>query len=162
MQFAKDMKFNIKGFSESELSKLGELIPASYTDLKNASQRAEEIIPIINALTALYKIFESTVLEHPEVKSLINQDKPFMDHALLTQTDLGQDDKTFYEAHKDAIIPGANVNGKPVRLMDIVSLTAFTKFLKEANVDISKLSEVQKHVNDVKKAMGGADFGAGF
>lgn len=162
MQFAKDMKFNIKGFSENELNKLGELIPASYTDLKNASQKAEEITPIINQLTALYKTFESTVLEHPEVKTLINQDKPFMEHAQLSQTDLSQEDKTFYETNKDANIPGANVNGKPVRLMDIVSIVAFRKFLQEANVDISKLSEVQKYVNEVKKTLGGTDFGAGF
>lgn len=163
MQFAKDMRFNVGGFSDSDLEAFRKLIPVSYTTLKGAAGNiAKQITPFINKLTALYKTFESTILEHPEFKALINQDKPFMDHSQITQAQLSKDEDAFYQANKDAVIPGANINGKPVRLMDIVNMTAFKAFLKDANVDTSKLSEIQKYVNELKVALSGTEFGPGF
>ena len=168
MQFAKDMKFNINGVSDSDLETFKNEIPASYTDLKGtASKRAMLIAPIIDKLTKLYKAFETSILEHPEYKALIGQDKAFMDHAQMAPMELSKDEGAFYEAHKDAVIPNTNINGKPLRLMDIANITAFQHFLKGANVDISKLSEIQKYVNTVKSILGGApehstDLGPGF
>ena len=164
IQFAKDMGISIKGFSDADMEQFKELIPASYTDLKSGdiTERATSITKYINALTSLYQKFEKEILEHPEFKALISQEKAFANHSHLVKEDLNQDEQQFYEAHKDTVIPGVNINGKPVRLMDVVSSTAFNKFLQGANVDTGNSSEVKKYIATIKTALQGGDAGPGF
>jgi hypothetical protein len=162
MQFGKEMGMSISGFYEDDLNELASNIPASYTQLKDPSENARAITPIINKLTNLYKEFEDSVLEHPQLKAIITQDKPFADHSKFVKEELTPDERSFIEAHRDAVIPGVNINGKAVRITDLENTLAFKKFLQGANVDVSKPSEVEKYLSVVKNTIKGTDLGPGF
>lgn len=163
LQMAKDLNVTIGGFGKEDLDDMAAFIPANYTDLKgNVENRATVLTKHINDLIEVYQKFEQVVLEDPELKPLIEQEKAFADHSQDMMATTTPEEQSLLEAHRDAIIPGANVNGKPVTLADIESLTAFQKFLKGANVDISKPAEVQKQVASLKHTLAGTDLGPGF
>lgn len=166
MQFGKEMGMSVSRFHDDDLQELASNIPASYTQLKDPGETARGITPIINNLTTLYKDFENSVLEHPKLKALISQNKPFADHSKYVKQDLSAEDSAFIEAHRDAVIPGVTINGKPVRITDLENPMAFKKLLQTANIanlDVSKPTEVQKYLNTVKESLAGpGNFGAGF
>lgn len=151
-QFAKDLDINIKGFDQNELKEFGKLIPKSYTDLPaDKSKLAGQITEYINALTDLYKKFENAVLEQPEYKELIEQNKPLVDHSGQAKTALTKDEQSFIDANRSSNIPGAVINGKAVRLADLAGPVAFKNFLQSANVDVSRPNEIQKQLASIKK-----------
>lgn len=161
MHFAHDMGVAITGFTLNDLDSFKKLIPDSYTDLgADVGERAQQITQYIYALTALYMKFETAVLDNPQYKELINQDKPLADHSKQQVEMLSKDEASLYDQNKDAIIPGANIGGKPVRLMDVANMTAFKKFLQSANIDVSKPEVVNKQLALVKNLIetGGAGF----
>lgn len=164
IHFAKDMDINIAGVTEKDVEEFRNNIPVSYLNLKNenVAEKATFLTKYINMFTRLYQVFEKSVLENSEMKSLINQDKSFVDHSNLSKTSLVPEEQQFYDNHKDTIIPGVAINNQSVRLMDIVSDTAFKKFLQSAHVDISKPEEVQKNLQMIKAHLSGADEGPGF
>ncbi len=163
LQMAKDLNVTIGGFGKEDLDDMGALIPAAYTELKgNVENRAQVLTKHINDLIEVYQKFEQVVLEDPELKPLIEQEKAFADHSQDMTTPTTPEEQSLLEAHRDATIPGANVNGKPVTLADVENLTAFEKFLKGANVDISKPTEVQKQITSLKHTLAGTDLGPGF
>lgn len=161
LHFAKDTGVDIAGFTMDNLEAFKNLIPESYTDLgADISRRAMQLTKFINALTVLYKKFEAAILERPEFKAIISQDKPLADHSGRKVEELNKDEQTLYNQNKDAVIPGANINGKPVRLMDVANIEAFKKFLQSANVDISHPDAVLKNISLVKNLL--QTSGAGF
>jgi hypothetical protein len=159
-RFARDMGITIKGYTEEQLNDFKNLIPKSYTDIKDAANLAKQITPYITALGALYKQFESAVLEQPQLKELIEQNKPLVDHSGQAVVKLTADEQKMVDTNRAANIPGAVVNGKAVRLADIEGPVAFTNFLKSANVDVSKPSEVQKQLASIRTMI--AEEGPGF
>lgn len=166
LHFAKDAHIQITGFTDDKLKEFGLSIPAAYTDLKKdeIDSRAQELTKYIDALGVLYTKFEDAVLDRPAFKEIINQDKPIVDHSKNHQEELSAEDKGLLEANRDAAIPGVNINGKPVRLADIESTTAFTTFLKSANVDMSKPDATNKQIANLKSMVenSGSELGAGF
>lgn len=160
-QFAKDVNIKISGFTEEQLNNFKKLIPESYTQINtDKAELAQELTKYIVAFTDLYKKFENAVLENAALKEMITQDKPVSDHSKNYKTELSADENSFYEANKDAVIPGAVINGKPVKLMDVANMTAFTKFLQSVNMDTSKPDVVKKQLSLIKDLVetGGAGF----
>ena len=158
MQFGKDMKLDIGEFPE-----LLQSLKEQILDVKgDKAQRAPLITKLINALSNLYKAFETDVLEHPDLKNLISQENAFVDHSSQVAAPLSKEDQVIFDNNKDALIPGVNINGKPVRLMDIESISAFKNFLKNVNVDIGKPGELQKNIDAVKSALEEDASGPGF
>ncbi len=157
MQFGKDMNLEVGEFPELLKTLKDQILDVSG----NKSERAQMITKVVNALTGLYKSFESDVLEHPDLKQLISQEKPLVDHSGSVPTELTKDDESVFDVNKGAVIPGVNINGRSVRLMDIVDMTAFKNFLKDANVDISKPGELQKNIDTIKSILNENE-GSGF
>lgn len=158
MQFGRDMRMEVGEFPNYLRTLKDQILNVE----EDKSKRAGIITKVIEGLTSLYKSFETNVLEHPELKNLISQEKAFVDHSEHVPVELSKEEQSLLEANRSAVIPGVNINGQPVRLADLESPPAFSKFLQNANIDVSKPGEVEKNVAAVKTALKEGDLGPGF
>jgi hypothetical protein len=146
------MKIKVKGFSDEDVKALGRLIPSKYTELKGqAAERAEQIIPYLKAIGEFYKEFEKYILNNNKFKSLITQEKPFA--AKNKVEDLSQDDQSFIDKNLNAIIPNANLNGKPITLKNISNMDEFKSFLNSINIHPTDQNMINKYLDVVKKSI---------
>jgi hypothetical protein len=159
VQLQKDLGIQIEGYDDKDLAELKENIPDTYLHLDNTVlERAAKITANINKLTNYYLNFEKTFLNNEQYKSLITNSKPLFTHKSSLQLTPEEEKMANDYRNLKAKIPGVNLDGHPVSLYDIASLTNFKTFLENNNMRTDDAS-LQKQVQRVKEMIDVSELG---
>lgn len=133
MELKKDMGLTVEGYSDSDLEELHSLVPDDINTVKNINEKVSKALGItknLNKLRGLYDNFRETVLNDPNYRAHIAQEKPLVvEKAKAAQTQLSDYEAKVYEQNKSTQF-NINIDGKPVAVMpyDLSNMQAFKKF----------------------------------
>lgn len=151
LKFSKDMGLEVAGYSEVDLKKLTNLVPANYTDMKNSqeiSERATRITAHIKALTSFFTNLQSQI-EKPEIKDFVQQKKSFEQYQVKPK------EVEIPDVHVGKFVP-VQIPGSKIRitLEDLKSLPKFQKFLTESGVKNVDENTIKKTLEEFKRQLG--------
>lgn len=148
-------------YNRDDLNKIAQNIPQNPYAVSpvQKNKMASEITPLIKTLSNFYETFKKFVLDHPEYKQQIDQNKPF--YTLKSNIEpLSAEEQKTYDKNKTADLTGIQINGVPVTLMNLTDMDSFKRFLNSAKIDASDPKAVKKSLDDILSELGVQ--GAGF
>lgn len=166
VNFANDLGIKVS-FS---LDSFKNLIPKEYTALKDATTRentAKELTKYINAAADLFKKVKSSVLNDRNLRSYIDQKKPFAVYNKEFQSEpLKAQEQKLLSANLTQAIPGVSFSfiSEPkknwISFNELQSLDNFKKFIKRVDdkINVDDPNEVKKYLDEVNKALQSAKF----
>lgn len=167
LQLSKDMQVKIEGFSDKDITELSKLIPQKYTQLKNPSETAEQIIPYLNKIGVFYHSFEKAILNNNQYKSLITQEKPFASQNKIEKLDdneqkilnnnsnipnlyLKDGQPTLYHIKDNVELPP---NFVPISLQNISDINSFKSFLDANHIKTNDQNVINHYISSIKNLL---------
>jgi hypothetical protein len=148
----------IKGLNEV-LSSFSQLVPEKYEDYSDAqkNQAASKLVPLIQQLTSYFNQFKQSILNNGELKSYIDQRKPFVSYKQAPSdlvSLLSPEQNNIYLSNVNAHIQNLSLNGSQLSLVDLSSLNNFKSFLQKAKVNQNDPSAVAAAIKQVQQSLG--------
>lgn len=147
---SKDLQYPLVGYDENQLNDLEKLIPAEYTQLKDANDkevRSKEISTHIKALEGLFRGFKNGVSKNPQLKSFLEKKKPFLtmpESSKSAHQILNEEDKKTYEQYKSVALQPSNVT-----LGDLRDMISFKLYMKNNKMNPESPEEITKALGDI-------------
>lgn len=146
INFNKTMGLESKSFTDADLAQFQSLSFSKLGDIVKATQ-------FIKKIEGLYKEFEQNVLENPQFKDLISQEKPLLS---IGKNQISKQDFTNAQQHQNAIVENVRLEsgGKPEqpRIKHLMSLKNFKEFLAVLGQDTSP-ANIKKVLENMKQQL---------
>lgn len=130
LSFTNDMGLKVQGNIQNNLNYFKSLVPKSYNDMKSTqevNERAEKLIPHINAMTKFFENINSQVFNNKDLRKYIDQKTPFAQYPKSIQVP---------DSMKAMAIPGVkfdwiqNPAQNWISLHELSSLDNFKRFMQ--------------------------------